>query len=308
MRREQILLNAERLPPDIISTIRYKRKLFRLFHKRPSENRKQQINNLQKEIKYKIAQFREQKNNIYISILNENFYKNKNKKKWKTLSSRRGKYSGHNIPSKLDDKTIASDQAFIDILHSKFKDRIGTDPPSSKDKLELEIQETTTKIKSIINHFEDITDLDRHFGNTSILLDDISQDQMIKIIKKKNNTAAGPDGIPFIALQKGPPTLYHLLTRLFNASIKFGYIPQTWKTVTIFIPTPNKSRFSSANYRPITLTNTIANICETVVSKRLNLYLEESNVAKMTLQQQLTNLHNLGSLQTILHIGLLQKR
>lgn len=66
------------------------------------------------------------------------------------------------------------------------------------------------------------------------------------------NTAPGPDDMPFIAVQRGGPSaLFHILTELFNASLKIGFIPQNWRTAyTIFIPKHNKGRFSSANYRP----------------------------------------------------------
>jgi len=44
-----------RLPEEIISKIRQKRHLSRLFHRAPNELIKNQIINLQKEIKYSIA-------------------------------------------------------------------------------------------------------------------------------------------------------------------------------------------------------------------------------------------------------------
>jgi len=144
------------------------------------------------------------------------------------------------------------------------------------------VQQTANSIRSIINHFQDITEIDKtdnHYGDINILLDEISEEEIKNIIKKKKNTSPGPDKIPYIALQRSPPIVLTILTAILNTSIKTGYIPLPWKRAyTIFIPKPNKSRFSTASYRPITLTNTIAKICETVLSKRINFYMEDSNL------------------------------
>lgn len=74
-------------------------------------------------------------------------------------------------------------------------------------------------IRILTEHNQDLTNQDRddkHSHNTNILLYDITQDEIIKIIRKKEkNTAPGPDGIPYIALQKSPSVLYKLLTQLF---------------------------------------------------------------------------------------------
>lgn len=87
------------------------------------------------------------------------------------------------------------------------------------------------------------------------------------------------DGIPYIALHKGPKIILEIFADLYNTSYKLGYMPQKWKTAhTIFIPNPHKNSFMSDNYRPIMLTNTIPKICESILAKRLNLYLEDSNL------------------------------
>jgi len=145
-----------------------------------------------------------------------------------------------------------------------------------------EVMRTASKIRKLTKHFQDISEQDKIYNPseaTKEILADNTEEEIRNILKKKRNTAPGPDGIPYIALQRTPPILFKILTKLFNASLKFGFLPQNWKTAfTIFIPKPNKSRFASANYRPITLTNTIAKICETIVAKRLNEYLETTNV------------------------------
>lgn len=46
-------------------------------------------------------------------------------------------------------------------------------------------------------------------------------------------------------------------------------------TDNIFILEPNKNNFYISHYRYITLTNTIAKICETVIAERLNRLLED---------------------------------
>jgi len=110
-------------------------------------------------------------------------------------------------------------------------------------------------------------------------LNDTTQEEITNILKKKKSTAPGPDSVPYIALKRAPPILYQILTEMFNASFKTGFIPTQWKAAfTIFIRKPKKNRFLSDNYCPITLTNTIAKLCETVIIKRLNKYMEEMNL------------------------------
>lgn len=72
--------------------------------------------------------------------------------------------------------------------------------------------------------------LDKQKGDIKILLQEISQEEVNIILKKKKNTAPHPDNIRYIALQRGPPILIEvLLTEVYNALLKLGDNPRSAK-------------------------------------------------------------------------------
>lgn len=89
-------------------------------------------NNLQKEIKQNIATFKELTYN-FISKLSDNFCKNP-KSLWKSISASRCKRMNYPLPRKLDNIPITSNKDLIDIFYTKFKDKIGKDPPTHSEK------------------------------------------------------------------------------------------------------------------------------------------------------------------------------
>lgn len=99
--QEKIILRSKMLSVDITQHIRYKRHLIRIMHERPSEFIKQKINQLNKEIKKKIREFREHKITEHNSTLSENYHKNP-KLFWKTISTKSNKTTGKTLPSSLD--------------------------------------------------------------------------------------------------------------------------------------------------------------------------------------------------------------
>lgn len=72
-----------------------------------------------------------------------------------------------------------------------------------------------TIVRLLTEHSQDLTYQDRtdkHSDNINILLGDITKEEIINIIRKKKNTAPGPDDIPYIALQRIPSVMYKILT------------------------------------------------------------------------------------------------
>jgi len=94
----------------------------------------------------------------------------------------------------LDDEPIHNNKNFVDVFHKGFRDRIGINPNEGNDKFQQEVQQTAASIRSIIDHFQDITDIDRtdnHYGDINILLDEITEEEITKINKNKKKHSTG---------------------------------------------------------------------------------------------------------------------
>ena len=70
-----------------------------------------------------------------------------------------------------------------------------------------------------------------------------------------------------------------MLADIFNIIWTEGEIPKVFKhAIIIPIQKPDKDSSDAASYRPISLTSHIGKILETIVTKRLNFYLEQNNI------------------------------
>lgn len=93
----------------------------------------------------------------------------------------------------------------------------------------------------------------------------------------KNRSAPGPDSITYEVLKRVPEPLVSDLATLFTACIDRGYFPKPWKEAHgVMLPKPNKEGTVAANYRPISLLNTIGKLFERVLSRRLQEHLKDT--------------------------------
>jgi hypothetical protein len=100
--------------------------------------------------------------------------------------------------------------------------------------------------------------------------------EMLEHCQLKNNSS--PDAIPFVILRKCSAALTYPVYFLFDMSIKTGVVPEIWKE-SLVVPVPKKGDKSDfRNYRPISLTCSLARILEKHVSKTLLKHWDESSV------------------------------
>lgn len=114
----------------------------------------------------------------------------------------------HYILNKLNNAPITSKKDLVEIFY-KFRDKIGQYPQTNSHKLQREVKEKATIIRSLNERNQDLTNQDRndkYQNNIHILLDDITQEKIVNIIKKIS--APSPDGIP----QKEVHPFYKILT------------------------------------------------------------------------------------------------
>ena len=140
--------------------------------------------------------------------------------------------------------------------------KIGTSTQTNKKEI------TQTKLNLISNH-------DNLVLNRKIEIWEFSN-----ICKKLNpRKAAGIDAIyPFMIKYAGEKFL-DVLCKFFNKSFDEGVIPNEWyKSIIIPIPKSNDNKLGVENFRPISLTPTIAKIMERIINNRLKIICEHKNI------------------------------
>ena len=94
------------------------------------------------------------------------------------------------------------------------------------------------------------------------------------IMKLKNVSSTGMDGIPVIVYKKFRRSLTPAIARIVNECIKQGIYPDRWKSALV-CPIPKKGCLTDvSNWRPICLLPVISKILEGVMTRQLRNYLE----------------------------------
>ena len=94
----------------------------------------------------------------------------------------------------------------------------------------------------------------------------IKVDDFDEIVNKTRRSSPGSDKISYDILKKLSKCLKAYICLLITSSINNSYVPTTWKESQVkLLQKPNKNKQDAENYRPISLTNCIAIICERAV-------------------------------------------
>ena len=114
--------------------------------------------------------------------------------------------------------------------------------------------------------------------NNKIRLEELEQ-----ALGKLKKSEVGPDGIPNWAYKNSTISLKAALLALFNLSFSKGQFPDSYRLADIVsLPKVGKDKTLPENYRPISLTNTISRIFESIIHKRLYAYCEINKVLPQT--------------------------
>ena len=125
-------------------------------------------------------------------------------------------------------------------------------------------------------------DLQRHFldteQKTKLLLEAdpnektedifLSVEGFNNILKHTTKSCPGSDKISYQLLKALPKNIKAFICIIISCLINNSYVPCLWKESQVtMLPKPQKDKKKAENYRPISLTNCIAKVCETVVEK-----------------------------------------
>ncbi|KFM75364.1 putative RNA-directed DNA polymerase from transposon X-element, partial [Stegodyphus mimosarum] len=93
--------------------------------------------------------------------------------------------------------------------------------------------------------------------------------------------AAGYDGIGNKALKQLDRKGFVLITKIFNACIKFNYFPSIWKHAIITVITkPGENGAVTCGYRPISVLPSLAKLFEKIIINRIKKFIENKNLLK----------------------------
>ena len=105
------------------------------------------------------------------------------------------------------------------------------------------------------------------------------QNKFDEILKETRKTCPGRDKICYKFLEELPKNVKALACLLISSSINNSFVPVNWKEFLIkMIPKQEQDRSQAENYRPFSLTNWIAKICETVVKNIVMEYCENQSL------------------------------
>ena len=131
----------------------------------------------------------------------------------------------------------------------------------------------------------------------------ITTKEFDEILRESRKSCPGPDKICYKLLRELPRNVKALACLLISSSINNSYVPANWKESQIkMIPKQDKDCSKAENYRPISLTNCLANVCETVVK---NIVLEHCQSLKMSLAKLRAHTGNIAVPQTTLSNSLI---
>ena len=119
----------------------------------------------------------------------------------------------------------------------------------------------------------------RKTNDTNIINKPITMKEIINTLNNKKKSAAGEDGIDYTLIKELPEEGLRAILKLYNKIWETGNIPATFKkAIVIPIKKPDKAADNPAAYRPISLTSHLGKVLETIVTRRLNYYLEKNKI------------------------------
>lgn len=115
-----------------------------------------------------------------------------------------------------------------------------------------------------------------HHCNTYMQNVDIGEEGVLRLLKKLDvSKSAGYDGLSAKLLSVTADEICPMVTKIFEASLRTGELPEDWKMANIHPIFKKGSRSAPGNYRPVSLTSILCKQLEHIVSSQIHRYLDE---------------------------------
>lgn len=272
-----ISLSNKPLPARIITLIKAKRKVHRLYNRlcRPDHLRRL-YRSLHEQVRAAVTQHREDElKKVCLDM--ERDKRSEPATFWKAVKRLQGNSHGSRTPTLIaNGKAYTSDEDVARI----HRDSLETiyQVPSHPDFDSEFFDDVNNEVDSHHEFFNPLLS-PPEFDPDNPLTANITPCEIEDVCKRLKNTAPGPDGISNRMLKKMPSKLVNLLCVLFTWSMALGYVPRRWKHayVLLFLK-PGKDPSDPNNYRPISLTCTLSKLLEKILSRRIHVFLNKNHL------------------------------
>ena len=254
-------INPITIPFSLVKLIKLKRKIKRWLNKKRTEYTTRLYNLLNYNIKKRIKKLREERLTSEFEKLG-NFNQSESKS-WKLIK-------------KLEN--VENDNSSRKMIHLKKPDNTMT-------KSDKEVAETFgINLKSV---FSENRVPNSNIPLVATRLDtknkeniNITKEEFLSTLSTTNASAApGVDGINNKIFKNCPTSFLIRIFKLFNATLRIGYIPKEWKMAKIvMIPKKDKPPELAESYRPISLLSCLSKWLEKIVNEKLLSWLESKNL------------------------------
>ena len=243
---------------NLKKSIRLKNKLYVIQRKHPTAV------NIAKYKRYKLILSKvlnKSERDYYQNLIEAN--RSDAKKTWKVIKDILCKSQNDHINNTFNiNNTPVSDPHIIANSFNKFYVNIGPSL-SQKNSQTYDIQPTDYIMRNIPH---------------SIHLYEVSENELIKIIKNLKNSSHGPDGIRTDIFKETYQLFLSPLLHLLNLSIKQGYFPNELKVARVTPIFKGGDPMEIKNYRPVSILNIFSKVYEKVMYSRLFDFLNKNNV------------------------------
>ena len=93
-------------------------------------------------------------------------------------------------------------------------------------------------------------------------------EELEMVLRNIKSKSPGPDSIPYIFIQNLPPNGIKHLLDIYNIIWNNNVFPKYWRHgFVIPILKPNKNKYLTESYRPITLLSTLCKLLEKIINR-----------------------------------------
>lgn len=183
----------------------------------------------------------------------------------------RTKYLRNKINEARKSNAVWKELHNIGLLPKPKGDLNGFTPQELNDhfaKVSISQNENADTLKDIVSNAPE-----EGFAFSKISLKDVKE-----AVAHFSSEAVGEDGIPHSIISKALPFIGPHVVQIFNASLKQGIFPDTWKKAHVIPLKKARAPSSPADFRPISILPLLSKVFEKIVHSQMIQYLESNNL------------------------------